>query len=135
MIVVDASVVVDLLLGGGSPAGDRLADEFRRRNVTCAPHLIDAEVGQVLRLYDAAGEVSGRSAVAMLGELSALPIRRYPHKPLLTRAFDLRRNATFYDALYLALAEGLDSRFVTGDAALASVPGCRAAVEVVETIR
>lgn len=133
MIVVDASVVVDLLLGAASPAGDALADEFHRRNVVCAPHLVDAEVGQVLRRYAAAGAVSGRSAAAMVDDLAGLPIRRYPHTAILSRAFELRQNVTVYDALYLALAEGLGSRFLTGDAALAVVPGCRAAVDVVET--
>ena len=35
-------------------------------------------------------------------------IVRYPHIPLLEPSFALRDNATVYDALYLALAEGLD---------------------------
>ena len=62
-----------------------------------------------------------------------LPIRRYPHQGLLARAFEFRSNVTVYDGLYLALAEALQSRLLTGDAALQNVPGCHAAVEVVAT--
>nr|MBA2577070.1 type II toxin-antitoxin system VapC family toxin [Euzebyaceae bacterium] len=39
-----------------------------------------------------------------------------------------RHNLTFYDAVYLALAEMLDAPFVTADAALAGVPGALASV-------
>jgi predicted nucleic acid-binding protein len=51
---------------------------------------------------------------------------------MLSRAFALRANATVYDALYIALAEGLDARFLTRDAALATLPGHRARVEVID---
>jgi predicted nucleic acid-binding protein len=37
------------------------------------------------------------------------------------RAFDLRSNVTFYDALYLALAEALEATLLTRDAELAKV--------------
>jgi predicted nucleic acid-binding protein len=60
----------------------------------------------------------------------ASPIMRFPHTRLLSRALELRDNATAYDALYLALAETLEAPLLTRDTALAKVPGVRVAVEV-----
>ena len=51
--------------------------------------------------------------------------------PLLRRAFELRDNATIYDALYIVLAEGSRAPLLTRDAALARVPGHGAIVEVI----
>lgn len=133
MIVADASVVVDLVLGAGSEGGDTLADGFQERTPVCAPHLIDAEVAQALRRYVSRREVSAEGAGTMLDNFLSLPIRRYAHAALVRRAFEFRENATIYDGLYLALAEAIDSPLLTGDAALRGVPGCRAVVEVLET--
>ncbi|MEX1005546.1 MAG: type II toxin-antitoxin system VapC family toxin [Acidimicrobiia bacterium] len=133
MIVVDASVVVDLVLGPGSPAGDFLAASLLSGTVACAPHLIDAEIGQVVRRYELGGEIDEPQATAALADAMELPIVRYPHTRLVDRAFQLRRNMTMYDGLYLALAEVLEVPFVTGDSALAAVPGCNARVEFVAT--
>ncbi|HVC10084.1 MAG TPA: hypothetical protein VNE59_00470 [Burkholderiales bacterium] len=66
-----------------------------------------------------------------LEDLTDLPLERYPHQPLLPRIWDLRSNATAYDAAYLALAEALGATLVTRDAALASVPGHSVRVEVI----
>ena len=49
--------------------------------------------------------------------------------PLLDRAFELRAE-TFYDGLYLALAEAADASLLTRDARLGRVIGHRATVEV-----
>lgn len=133
MIVVDASVVIDLLLGSGSPAGEALAAHYRAGEVVGAPHLIDAEVGQGMRRFVLAGDLSDTLATAMVDDLLDLPIRRYPYRRLLARAFELRANASVYDGLYLALAEAVQSPHITGDAALRDIPGCWAAVEVVAT--
>ena len=47
------------------------------------------------------------------------------------RAWELRANATVYDAVYVALAELLDAPLVTADGKLARAPGIRCDVEVV----
>jgi predicted nucleic acid-binding protein len=130
VIVADASVVLDMLLGPGSPAGDRLADHFAAQDVVCAPHLMDAEVAQALRRLTARGTVTVEEAWSMIRLLADLPIERYSHRGLLPRVFDLRDNVSVCDGLYLALAEMVDRPLLTGDAALVGVPGCTAQVEL-----
>ena len=130
MTVADASVVVDMLLNTGAAAGGTLAQRFARREAIRAPHLHDGEVGHPLRRFTLRGEISVDRASALLDILAAVPIRRYAHTDLLPRAFALRSNVTMYDGIYLALAEMLNVSLLTGDAALADVPGCTAAVEV-----
>lgn len=131
MIVLDASVLVDLLLDLPPHAATIAARIRREAPDLAAPHLADAEVGQVLRRFSTKGLPAAR-AEAALGRLAALPFVRFPHTDLLARAFALRQNATVYDALYLALAEGLRAPLLTRDARLASIPGCRAKVEVLD---
>ena len=129
MIVLDASAVIDLLLNTlpAPRVAQRIAAE---RTGIVAPYLLDAEVGQVLRRFSLAGEISTQRARAALADYAQLPITRYPHLPLLERAFALRANTTFYDALYLALAEVVGAPLVTCDKGLAQVPGTKATVEV-----
>lgn len=120
MMVLDASAGVDLLIGAAPSS--QIVEHVREHDYDLhAPHLIDAEIGQALR-----GKVLGRTlkttdAMKALAELDRVPIERYPHRPFADRAFAFRSNLTFYDALYLALAEALDATLLTRDAALAKV--------------
>ncbi len=129
MIVLDASAVLELLLNteGGSQVSDRIADPAESLH---APHLLSVEVAQVLRRYVASRSISAELAVAALDDLAALDIDRYEHEPLLPRVWELRDNATAYDAVYLALAEVLDAPLLTFDARLAAAPGHTASVEL-----
>lgn len=122
MIVVDASAVLEVLLGteAGRRAEDRL---FDRDAALHAPHLLDVEVAQVLRRYAAAGEIKPGRAAEALDDLAGLPITRHKHVVLLPRIWQLRHNATAYDAAYLALAEVLDATLITRDAKLARAAG------------
>ena len=130
MIVVDASVVVELLLK--TPRSERILQRlFEPADALHAPHLLDVEVAQVLRRYERQGELSVRRGAAALRLLEALPLRRHPHTPLLNRVWTLRQNFTAYDAIYVALAEVLDATLVTLDAALVAAPGTHARIELV----
>ena len=130
MIVVDASAALELILG--TPRGQVVADRFFAPGETLhAPHLIDLEVAQVLRRYASLGEVSAERGRQALADLADLPLSRYPHTVLLPRVWELRHNATAYDAAYLALAEVLDAPLVTADARLAIALGYTAVVEVI----
>lgn len=130
MPVLDASVLVEYLAGGEHAAHvrERL---LRHDEPLWAPHLVDAEVGHVLRRSVMLGELGPATATAALADLADMPLRRASHVGLLSRAWALRSNLTFYDALYVALAERLDMALVTLDARLERAPGLRAAVHVI----
>jgi predicted nucleic acid-binding protein len=128
MPVVDASVLVAHLTASEDhhSIGARL-----REGQLWAPHLVDAEVGHTLRRTVRVGELSDLAARAALDDLRELPLRRAHHGGLLDRAWSLRENVSFYDGLYIALAERLDLPLLTLDARLARAPGLRASVEVI----
>ena len=130
MIVVDASVVVDFLLAQPPHYAAIVALLRAHERELVAPYLLDAEIGQVLRRLVRAGSIDSERADEAITDFLALGIIRYPHVPLMRRAFELRDNTTYYDALYLALAETLGVAFLTRDGALRTVPGHRARVDV-----
>jgi predicted nucleic acid-binding protein len=130
VIVTDASAMVEVLLR--FPAAEAIETRlFAPGETLHAPHLLDVEVAQVVRRYVGRGEIDrerGRRALAILADL---PVRRYPHVPLLPRIWALRDNLTAYDAAYVALAEALDAPLLTRDARLATAAGDRARIELV----
>lgn len=125
-VVVDASAMIEVLTRRESRY-----DELRVRlaDVTChAPHLIDAEVGGVLRKQVHVGEIDDEEARTALRATKRLIDHRYPHHgQLVNDAWELRHTVTFADALYVALAATLDVPLLTADARLAKAPGlpCR----------
>lgn len=97
-----------------------------------APHLIDAEVGNVLRRHELSGRITSQEASAALGAGQVLIEYRYPHSaPLMELAWTWRANVSFYDALYIALAVGLDVPLITADARLTRAPSLACEIEVV----
>jgi predicted nucleic acid-binding protein len=130
MIVVDASALLEALLR--TPAAQAVEERlFEPQQTLHAPHLLDVEVAQVIRRYAARGEIDGERGRAALDDLADFPFRRYPHDFLLPRVWDLRKNLTAYDAVYVALAEALDAPLLTRDQRLATAAGHRARVELV----
>lgn len=130
MIVLDASAAVELLLR--TETGLRVARRVSARGQGLhAPELLDAEVLQVLRRFERQGTLSPPRAAEAVADLLALDVRRHPHGPLARRAWEMRGAVTAYDALYLALAEGLRSPLLTTDARLAKGAGEFARVELV----
>lgn len=119
MTVVDASAMLEVLLA--TPAGARIEHRLLGGGETlCAPHLLDVEVAQVLRRHERNGTLPAVRGREALSDLADFPLIRYPHDFLLGRIWELRDNATAYDAAYLSLAEALHAALVTCDRKLAS---------------
>ncbi len=131
MAVIDASVLVTVLSDGehAAWAEEQLLVGGTPRSLW-APHLIDAEVGNSLRRLVAAGEIEDHVAATALSDLAALPLRRIVHTGLLDRAWELRHNFSFYDGLYVALAELLGAPLLTVDGRLARAVAKASRIEV-----
>ena len=131
MPVIDASVVVSVLADTEHArwAETQLSTGGAGRSLW-APHLIDAEIGQALRRRVAAGRLGEDRAGGALLDFARMPLRRIDHVGLLHRAWDLRHNFSFYDGLYVALAEQLDMPLITLDNRLAKAAGAATGIEV-----
>lgn len=124
MIVVDASLVAAALVDGG-PDGTWAEGVLEEAEHLAAPHLLPAEVANVLRRASLAGELGDDIASLAHADLLALPIALFPWEPLAHRAWDLRRTVTAYDAWSVALAELLGAPLATLDERLARAAGPR----------
>ena len=121
--------MVELLLGGRRAAEihSRLAMEGQ---VWHAPHLIEVEVCHVLRRLHLSRQMTDLRGRQALRDLTALGLSLHEHSPLLPRAWALRANLSAYDAVYVALAEGLRAPLLTLDVKLAKTTGHVAKIEV-----
>jgi predicted nucleic acid-binding protein len=131
VIVVDASALVELILDTptGRLVGDRIADPAVSLHV---PHLADVEVVQALRRFVREGDIDAAGAAVALEDFRALDLQRHAHEPLLERVWELRRNLTAYDAVYVALADVLDAVLVTCDGPLSRAPALSRRVELIQ---
>ncbi len=129
MIVLDASVVVELLLG--TQAADSLAARILGETPWHAPAVLDLEVANAIRRLCTIHETSNERGSRAIGDLGTLPVRRYPHTPLLDRICQLRPSLTAYNAAYIALAEALRAPLVTRDRRLARASRHRARIDLV----
>lgn len=113
-LVIDASVAVLALTGKTEHAA-----AVRERIFTAtshAPHLLDAEVGHVVRRLERVGMIKEEEAATALAALPSLIDHRYPHTGRLSdMAWSIRHNVTFYDGLYVALATALAVPLLTSD--------------------
>jgi predicted nucleic acid-binding protein len=128
VIVIDGSALV---VGVADTTGRGELVRSRLDGGAVAPHLVDAEAGQAIRGLLLRGLLDAGAAARSLAAAELLVADRFPHPPLRSRAWELRANVSFYDALYVALAEVLDLPLVTADAKLAKARGPRCTIEVV----
>jgi predicted nucleic acid-binding protein len=133
MAVIDATVLVEYLSDASYAA---LAREQMRRHgwQLWAPQLVDAEVGHALRRHVRRGSLEAHDAELALDELVAMDLERVEHAPLLPRAWELRDNLSFYDALYVSLAEAIRQPLITFDGRIAKAPGLAAEIEVLAQV-
>lgn len=132
MIVVDASAVV-ALLADDSPLGTIVRSELAADPEWAAPDHVAIEAANAFRGLWLGGRSSDDAFDAHLSMLGKLEFTTFTVASLLPRIGTLARNATPYDAAYLALAERLRAPLVTIDRKLARVPGVEAEVRVLAT--
>jgi len=133
VLVVDASVLAPALADDGAD-GDKARARLRGQALV-APELVDLETTSVIRRQLLAGTLDARRARLALTDLVELPLHRAPHRPLLSRCWELRQNVTVYDAAYVALAELLDVVLLTADARLANAHGPRCRFDLLQRDR
>jgi predicted nucleic acid-binding protein len=126
-LVVDASALVDLLLGTDLA----IAVDYRlRRHELHAPAHLDAEVLSALGRIHRAGELGDAEVAERLDIVSSAAIERHELSSLLIGAWNRRHTLRLVDALYVELAERLNATLVTTDAGLAVTTGV---AELIET--
>lgn len=128
-LVVDASALVAAFANRGelgAAARERLVGHRLH-----APHLVDAEVGNALRRMVRRDELTADAGDRSRRLAERAVRRRHPVAGrLAARAWALRANVSFYDAVYVALAESLGAPLVTADSRLAASNGPRCWIEV-----
>lgn len=129
VLVVDASVIAPAIADGG-PDGDVCRARIHGQSLA-APDLLQVEAVSVIRRQLANGALTTTQATNAIEDLLNLPITVYPTAALLRRAWELRDNATAYDACYVALAEALGCPLATADQRLANAPGTRCQFDIV----
>ena len=121
MIVVDGSALVDYLTR--ETEGEWVERQLLGDPDLGAPHLVDLETANALRLLVLHGRLDVARASAALNELPLIRLTRFPHTWLIERVWALRHNLSAYDAMYVALAEALQAPLLTTDRRLARTPG------------
>jgi predicted nucleic acid-binding protein len=123
LIVIDASVLTDFLLGRPETLSAVESElEDLEHEPLHAPELIEPETLNALRRLARSGAVTVQRAGEAAADLANTRLMRYPHAPLRERVWALRDSLTAYDACYLALAEALDDPLLlTADSGLATV--------------
>ena len=119
-----------MILVGGRRAAEIHARLAREGPSWHAPHLIEVEVCHVLRRLNLSRQMTDLRGRQALRDLSALGLSLHEQGPLLLRAWALRANLSAYDAMCVALAEGLRAPLLTLDAKLAKTTGHVARIEV-----
>ncbi len=113
--VVDASVGIKWFLPEiHSEAAGRLPLLKASLHVPAFFHL---EIGNVLSKRIRRNDLAPEEGEAILNELHRVPLQKHSNERLRKPAFALaiQTRRSFYDCLYLALAEAIDGRVVTAD--------------------
>jgi len=127
MIVIDASALVDWLLG--TPGrGAAVAGRMGRARFVHTLDFVHLEVLSAFRKAVARRDLSDERAQLALTRLAATPLGSHRAARLTARAWELRETLTPYDAAYVALAEGLRAPLVTTDLRLARSRGHKAEI-------
>jgi predicted nucleic acid-binding protein len=118
-VVLDASALVDLLLG--NPLGIAVRARLAGQSLH-APGHIDAEVLSALGRMHRAGDLDHDTVTRLLGRVVDAPIERHPVQWLVVGAWARRSRLRLADALYVELAAARGAPLVTTDRRLRDAP-------------
>jgi len=124
--VIDASALIRLFVPDG-PVPEGLDAFFRGvelgRNTAIAPELLVVEAASVIHKKRRAGELSEEESAELLRDILGMPIRVFPHRPVIPRAFEVagEHGLTLYDAIYVALALERSAGLFSADKTLVKV--------------
>jgi predicted nucleic acid-binding protein len=128
MIVLDASAAVELVLATRS--GAVIAQRLHGETVHAPAHF-DVEVIGAVRRAVIRQLISDHEGLVTVADFQTLPVRRWPTKAFVRRAYQLRNTHSVAEGIYIALAEGLAAPLLTCDERLAESHGHAANVELV----
>ena len=128
MTVLDTSAAIDYLLADG--VATQVEALLAEGGPAAAPDLLVFEVLAVLRRYVARGDLTEARARGAVVDLGDLAVELFPTLELRYRAFDLHRNLTAADALFVALAKLLGESLATKDRRLAKAARQHAGIDV-----
>ena len=120
IVVADTSALIRLFVPDGPLPNNFegfLRGVERGLNLAIGPELLLAEAANVINKKRILEELSESESDKLLSEILSVPIRLFPHRPILPRAFELAQmhKLTVYDTLYLALAEEHGAVIFTAD--------------------
>ena len=114
--VVDASVLVDLVIGGTTASASAAALAGRRMH---APAHVDVEVTSALARLLRAGILDESVADEAMSDFTQAPLERHDLPPLAPGAWKRASGLRVADAFYVELAHQLGTQVLTVDARLA----------------
>jgi len=119
-VVIDASVLLKAYFRderGHDEARELVKFYARGDTHFIAPTLITYEIMNACSVAHRKGRISLDLAKEILREMLSLEIKKEDVKPLKERILDIssQHNRSAFDASYIALAEGENCNFVTGD--------------------
>jgi predicted nucleic acid-binding protein len=127
-MVLDASAAVELVLA--TQPGATVSSRLRGETVHAPAHF-DVEVIGAIRRAVVRRLISDHEGLIAVADFLSLPVRRWPTKSFVQRAYQLRTTHTVADGMYIALAEGLPAPLITCDGRLAQSDGHDAQIELV----
>lgn len=119
-VVIDASAGVELV--ADTVRGRALRALLPPDAIPWVPETFFVEVGSVLRRWDLNAILTPDQVSEAIRQLAVWPLRIVQVRALIPDAWRLRRNLTFADATYVALAEHLGAKLLTDDHKLANAP-------------
>ena len=126
--MLDASAAVELVFA--TTPGAAVAQRLRGETVHAPAHF-DVEVIGAVRRAVVRQLISDHEGLVAVADFQSLPLRRWPTKPFVQRAYQLRSTHTVAEGVYVALAEGLAAPLITCDGRLAQSHGHGAEIELI----